>query len=120
MTSEELIEKLNEIQKNKCETQTLELKAAASGCPKRLYDTLSSFSNQNDGGIIIFGVDENNDYAECGVYDSQDIQKKINDKLVLYIILDQDESYSNYIAKNWSNINVINDKSNFWHFEVVN
>ena len=36
------------------------------------------------------------------------IQKKINDKLVLYIILDQDESYSNYIAKNWSNINVIN------------
>ena len=44
------------------------------------------------------------------------IQKKINDKLVLYIILDQDESYSNYIAKNWSNIKVINDKSNFWHF----
>lgn len=80
MTSEELIEKLNEVQKNKCETQTLELKAAASGCPKRLYDTLSSFSNQNDGGIIIFGVDENNDYAECGVYDSQDIQKKINEQ----------------------------------------
>lgn len=44
------------------------------------------------------------------------IQKKINDKLVLYIILDQDESYSEYIAKNWSDLEIINDRSNFWHF----
>ena len=46
----------------------------------------------------------------------EEIQKKINDKLVLYIILDQDESYSEYIAKNWSDIKVVNDRSNFWHF----
>jgi hypothetical protein len=44
------------------------------------------------------------------------IQKKINEKLVIYIILDQDGSYSNYIAKKWSNIQIINDRSNFWHF----
>lgn len=44
------------------------------------------------------------------------IQKKINDKLVLYIILDQDESYSEYIAKNWPDLEIINDRSNFWHF----
>ena len=80
MTSEELLEKLNEIQTKKCETQTTELKAAEHDCPKRLYDTISSFSNQNDGGIIIFGVDEDNDYCECGVYDPQDIQKKVNDQ----------------------------------------
>lgn len=54
MTTEELIEKLNEIQKMKCETQTLELKSAEHGCPKRLYDSLSSFSNQDEGGIIVF------------------------------------------------------------------
>lgn len=30
-----------------------------------------------------------------------DIQKKVSDKLVLYIILDQDDSYNKYIAKNW-------------------
>ena len=55
------------------ETQTIELKAASHGCPTRLFDTLSSFSNQDDGGIIIFGVDESNDYEVCGVYDAQDL-----------------------------------------------
>ena len=58
----------------------LELKAATKGCPRRLYDTLSSFSNQDEGGILIFGVDEQNDYDECGVYDPQDLQKKINEQ----------------------------------------
>lgn len=80
MTKEELLEKLKNIQKMKCETQMLELKAAAKGCPRRLYDTLSSFSNQDEGGILIFGVDEQNDYDECGVYDPQDLQKKINEQ----------------------------------------
>ena len=35
MTTEELLEKLNKIQEFKCETQTLEIKAARQGCPKR-------------------------------------------------------------------------------------
>lgn len=77
MTNEELLTLLDKIQNLKCETQTLELKAAHGGCPQKLYDTLSSFSNQDDGGIIVFGVDEQNDYNECGIYDSQDIQKRI-------------------------------------------
>ena len=80
MTTEELIEKLELIQKLKCETSTLELKSAEQGCPKHLYDSLSSFSNQDDGGIIIFGVDEKQNYKEVGVYDPQDIQKKINEQ----------------------------------------
>lgn len=80
MTTEELMEKLELIQKMKCETSTLEIKSAEQGCPQRLYDTLSSFSNQDDGGIIIFGVDEKHGYKEVGVYDPQDIQKKINEQ----------------------------------------
>ena len=80
MTSEEFYELLNHIKKIKCETQTLELKSAGSGCPKRLYDTLSSFSNQDDGGIIVFGIDEQNNYAQSGVYDAQDLQKKVNEQ----------------------------------------
>ena len=80
MTVEELLEKLELIQKMKCETQTLELKSANMGCPKRLYDSLSSFSNQDEGGIIIFGVDEKQDYKEVGVYNPHDIQKKINEQ----------------------------------------
>lgn len=80
MTAEELIGKLEVIQKMKSETNTLELKSAEKGCPQHLYDSLSSFSNQDEGGIIIFGIDEKQDYAEVGVYDPQDIQKKINEQ----------------------------------------
>ena len=80
MTVEELMKKLEMIQKIKAETNTLELKSAEKGCPQHLYDTLSSFSNQDEGGIIIFGIDENQDYKEVGVYDPQDIQKKINEQ----------------------------------------
>ena len=80
MTAEELLDKLSEIQVVKSESKVLEIKAAKQGCPKSLYDTLSSFSNQDDGGVIIFGVDEEDNYNECGVYDPQDIQKKINEQ----------------------------------------
>ena len=80
MTTEELIEKLGWIQNFKCETPTLEIKSAERGCPKHLYDSLSSFSNQDDGGIIIFGIDEKQNFKEVGVYDPQDIQKKINEQ----------------------------------------
>ena len=58
MTTEELLEILNFIKKMKCENQILELKSAEKGCPKRLYDSLSSFSNQDEGGVIVFGIDE--------------------------------------------------------------
>ncbi len=51
-----------------------------------------------------------------GTSEWESIQDKINKKLVLYIILDQDESYSNYIAKSWPCITILNDRSNFWHF----
>ncbi|MCF0113948.1 MAG: putative DNA binding domain-containing protein [Erysipelotrichaceae bacterium] len=80
MTTEELIEKLGMIQKLKRKTATVELKSAEQTYPKDLYDTLSSFSNQDDGGVIIFGVDESQDYKEVGVYDPQDIQKRINEQ----------------------------------------
>ena len=80
MTEEELSEKLEVIQKMKSETNTLELKSAEKGCPQHLYDSLSSFSNQDEGGIIVFGIDEKQDYKEVGVYDPQDIQKKINEQ----------------------------------------
>ena len=55
MQSKELVELVNKIKELKSESQTIELKSAELGCPKRHYDTLSRFSNQDDGGIIIFG-----------------------------------------------------------------
>lgn len=101
MTPEELKEQLETIQKIRCETQTLELKSAEHGCPTRLFDTLSSFSNQDEGGIIVFGVDEDNGYKEVGVYDPQDIQKKINEQCLqmepkvrpLLTVLEKDDKF---------------------------
>lgn len=60
MSPEELIDLVSKTVHQKAETQTLELKAAHVNCPKRLYDTLSSFSNQDRGGILLFGVDDAN------------------------------------------------------------
>lgn len=45
----------------------------------KIYATLSAFSNQDQGGIIIFGIEENH-YSISGVYDPQDLQKKINEQ----------------------------------------
>ena len=76
MQIEELEKLVVKIQRLQCEMQTIELKAAKKGCPTRLYDTLSSFSNQDEGGIIVFGLDEGEEFAAVGVYDAQDLQKK--------------------------------------------
>lgn len=64
----------------KSETQTIEIKSAEHGCPTRLFDSLSSFSNQDEGGIIIFGIDEQDGYKIKGVYDVQDLQKKVTEQ----------------------------------------
>ena len=80
MQSEELLELINQIQQRKTESQTTELKSAEKGCPTKLFDTLSAFSNQDSGGIIVFGIDEDRDFNVCGVYDAQDLQKRINEQ----------------------------------------
>ena len=80
MLSNELTELANNVCKIKAETQTTEVKAAHNGCPKRLYDTLSSFSNQDAGGVILFGLDEASGFAPVGVYDPQDLQKQVTEQ----------------------------------------
>lgn len=80
MLYEELIDLANATMKQKAEGQTLEVKAAHVDCPKRLYDTLSSFSNQDMGGIILFGFNEHTDFDPVGVYDLQDLQKKVTEQ----------------------------------------
>lgn len=80
MLSEELIELANKIQHNQAEEQTIEVKTAHVDCPKKLYDTLSSFSNQDTGGILVFGLDEKQNFQAVGVYDAQDLQKKVTEQ----------------------------------------
>ena len=80
MQTEALKKLVYDIQSKKTETQTIELKSAEYGCPTRLFDTLSSFSNQDEGGIIVFGMDEKDGYKIKGVYDAQDLQKKVTEQ----------------------------------------
>lgn len=80
MLSLELKDLVKKIIDTKAESQNIEVKAAHGGTPKRLYDTLSSFSNQDGGGIIVFGLDEQQGFKPVGVYDLQDIQKKVTEQ----------------------------------------
>lgn len=80
MQAETLKKLIYDVITKKAESQTIEIKSAEHGCPTRLFDTLSSFSNQDDGGIIIFGIDEKDNFAIKGVYDAQDLQKKVTEQ----------------------------------------
>lgn len=76
MQTKELLDLIDTVIGLKSESNYIEIKKAANGCPK-IIDTLSSFSNQRDGGFILFGIDESSDFDICGVYDAADLQKKI-------------------------------------------
>jgi len=77
MTEENIKSLLVKVLNLKAEFQNTEVKRAEKGAPEKLYDTLSSFSNQDDGGVILFGLDEKQGFQITGVYDVQDLQKKI-------------------------------------------
>ena len=78
MQTKELINLIDNIVSLKTETNNIEFKKAKDGVPENLYDTLSSFSNTS-GGIIIFGVDEKNNYDICGITNPDIFQKKITE-----------------------------------------
>ena len=77
MFEADLKELVKRIQNVKAEFQNVEVKRSRYGAPERLYDTLSSFSNQDDGGIIVFGISEADDYSITGVEDVQALQKNV-------------------------------------------
>ena len=78
MTKEELQNLILEVQSFQSEQDNIEVKSAAKGTP-RIYDSLSSLSNRPGGGIIIFGLDEENDFKPVGVYSLKDLQKKVGE-----------------------------------------
>ncbi len=77
MIEKEVITAIELIRKYKSETNMIEVKSAANGFPKKCYDTFSSFSNKN-GGLIIFGINEDKGFITENVYDIKDLQKQIS------------------------------------------
>jgi len=79
MQESELIALAEKIRELGTELPDVEVKAARMGCPK-VFDSLSSFSNQSGGGTILFGLDESSGFAACGVYDAGDLMKQITNQ----------------------------------------
>ena len=79
MLPEELVALVKKVQRSQAEGPGLEVKTAHEDCPK-LYDTLSSFSNQACGGTILFGLSEKENFAVIGVKDVQSLQKSVTEQ----------------------------------------
>ena len=77
MQEQELLNLISNLKIRKTESQSVELKSAEKGFPSRIYDTLSSFSNQDNGGILIFGIQEKPGFNVVGVYDAGEVQTRI-------------------------------------------
>ncbi len=77
MYEQDLKKLIDKIKNAKAEFQTVEVKRSQNGVTEKLYDTLSSFSNQDDGGVIVFGIYEKNDFEITGVNDVQLLQKRV-------------------------------------------
>lgn len=80
MLQDELEDIIHTICSFQAESQTIEVKCAHEGCPKKLFDTISAFANQDSGGVIVFGLDEREDFAIKGVYNVQDLQKHVSEQ----------------------------------------
>lgn len=76
MTEQEIVQAIKYMQQYQTETDKIEAKTAEKGCPQKCYDTISAFANKS-GGVIIFGINENNSFKEQEVYDINDLQKQI-------------------------------------------
>lgn len=77
MEKNDVVNTINYLRKYRTETDRIEAKTANGGFPKKCYDTFSSFSNKY-GGMIIFGINEENNFSTEGVYDVKDLQNQIS------------------------------------------
>src|SRR3989344_3534976 len=66
------------------ETNNVEFKSASAGIPRRIWETISSFSHRPGGGLMVFGIAEDRStnprrYDIVGATDPASIQERIGD-----------------------------------------
>ena len=77
MPALELLKFVKTVCRQKVKGQSVEVKSAHVDGPTQLYDTLSSFSSQDSGCILLFRVYKMAGFRVVGVYDPQDLQKAV-------------------------------------------
>lgn len=78
MTRSELERLIADLRQHAAEPTTVEVKDARGGTPKRLYEPLSAFANQQGGGIILFGLDETHGFESVGVGNAARLQEDVS------------------------------------------
>lgn len=77
MTLDELKQLISEVQRRQSELDSVEVKSARGGTPRRLYEPLSALANRTGGGVLLFGLDESADFSIVGVGDAHRLQEEI-------------------------------------------
>ena len=77
MRSSELLQLVDEVRSLRCELDTVEVKLATAQIPRRLFETLSAFANSDEGGVVLFGIDEASGFAVVGVSNAQKLQADV-------------------------------------------
>ncbi len=57
------------------------------------------------------------EYKETDAW--EDIYQTVSEKTVIYTVLDQDATYTKYVAPNWPDIRVIYNSAQFWSFAYM-
>ena len=77
MECEDVVALIDEIRRLGSELDDVETKSAQGGLPARIYRSLSALSNHRGGGVILFGVDEEQRFAVVGVPDVARLQQEL-------------------------------------------
>ena len=77
MTREDLHQLVAEVQRQQSELDSVEVKAANGGTPKRLHLALSAFANRTGGGVLLFGLDEATNFSIVGVGNPHRLQEDL-------------------------------------------
>jgi ATP-dependent DNA helicase RecG len=74
MNESEILEVVAQLRSVRADSIHIEAKAARSELPKRLWETISAFSNTRGGGTLLLGVSEEADFAITGVNNASKTQ----------------------------------------------
>lgn len=79
MNAQDAHELIQAIQQGEFEDSRLEVKRAQKGLPQHLYETISAFANQSEGGVIVLGIDESQGFRLTGVDNVQGVLTELTD-----------------------------------------